>query len=151
YQVTVTQGNTLRVDVTSPFTTAANELFLRFGAVPTGSIYDAAYQGALQANQYAVIPSTTAGDYFVLVHGQSEPAPHTPVTILASEPPFQITDVLPDEGGDSKYVTTTILGAQFDPHAIVKLVRPGIAEFEPVRYQVMDATRIIAIFDLISA
>src|SRR5262249_37738417 len=106
---------------------------------------------ALQANQYALIPSTTAGDYFVLVHGQSEPAPHTSVTILASEPPFQITDVLPDEGGDSKYVTTTILGAQFDPHAIVKLVRPGIVEFEPVGYQVMNATRIIAIFDLTSA
>src|SRR5207248_11741776 len=112
YQVTVAQGQTLRVDVTSPNVTAANTLFLRYGALPTGSTYDAAYQGALQANQFAVIPAATAGTYYVLVHGQSEPAASTPVSILARVLPFGITDVLPDKGGDSRYVTTTILGAQ---------------------------------------
>src|SRR4029077_17190538 len=61
YQVTVTQGQTLRVDVTSAASTAANELFIRFGALPTASTYDASYQGALQANQHATIPSKTAG------------------------------------------------------------------------------------------
>jgi hypothetical protein len=151
YQVTVRQGDTLRVELTSPSTAGANELFLRYGALPTGSTYDAAYQGPLQANQFAVIPSTTAGVYYVLVHGQSEPVPGTPVTLLASVLPFEITDVIPDTGGDSRYVTTIILGAQFDPHAIVKLVRPGIAEHEPVSYQVMDRTRIVATFDFTSA
>src|SRR5262249_30501506 len=34
--------------------------------------------------------------------------------------------------------------------AIVKLVRPGFAEYEPVSYKVLDATRIVA-FDLTSA
>src|SRR5262249_1668587 len=100
---------------------------------------------------FAVIPSTKVGTYYVLVHGQSEPGANTPVTILARVLPFGITDVLPDKGGDSRYVTTTILGAQFDPQAIVKLVRPGFAEYEPVSYQVMDRTRIIAIFDLRNA
>ena len=45
-------------------------------------------------------------------------------------------------------MTTTILGAQFHAEALVKLVRPGFAEFEPVSYQVIDSTTIIAIFDL---
>src|SRR4029077_12911735 len=93
----------------------------------------------------------TAGIYYIKLHGQSEPAAKTPVTIIATVLPFEITDVIPDEGGDSKYVTTTILGAQFDPQAIVKLVRPGIAEYEPASYQVMDKTRIFAIFDLTNA
>src|SRR5207302_9909986 len=62
--------------------------------------------------------------------------------------PFQLTDVSRDQGGDSRYVTATIRGAQFNPSAIVKLVRPGFAEYEPVSYQVVDSTKIIAVFDL---
>ncbi len=65
--------------------------------------------------------------------------------------PFSITSVSPDIGGDSKYVTATIRGAQFKAGAIVKLVRPGIAEFEPVSYQVVDGTKITGIFDLTGA
>ena len=151
FQVTVPQGQTLQVDLTSTDTTAANTLFLRYGALPTGSQYDASYQGAVQASQVAVIPSTTVGTYYVLVHGQSEPAPGSRVTLLAHLLPFGITDVVQDQGGDSRYVTTTIYGAQFDPQAIVKLVRSGFAEYEPVSYQVIDPTRIIAIFDLRNA
>jgi hypothetical protein len=30
-------------------------------------------------------------------------------------------------------------------------VRPGFAEFEPVRYQVIDSTKIVAVFDLVLA
>ncbi len=62
--------------------------------------------------------------------------------------PLTITDVQTDAGGDTGYVTTTITGAGFNPKAIVKLIRPGFAEIEPVTYQVVDATKIIAEFDL---
>src|SRR5205823_155479 len=44
-----------------------------------------------------------------------------------------------------------IKGARFDPRAIVKLVRPGFAEYEPVNYRVEDATTIRATFDLTAA
>src|SRR5262249_44905794 len=60
-------------------------------------------------------------------------------------------DVSTDQGGDSRYVTTTITGAQFDVHALVKLVMPGFAEYEPVQYSVVDSTKIVAIFDLRNA
>ena len=64
---------------------------MRYGALPTGAIYDAAYQGAVQANQVAIIPSTTTGIYYVLVQGQSEPGANTRVTLLAHLLPFGIT------------------------------------------------------------
>src|SRR5262249_19841154 len=79
------------------------------------------------------------------------PGNDTPATLLADVVPFRIIDVTPDNGGDSRYVTTTIVGAQFDPSAIVKLVRPGFAEYKPVSYQVVDSTKIIATFDLSGA
>ena len=146
FQVTVPENQTLQVALTSSDANAANEIFLRYNAVPTSFTYDAIYSGPLQANQAAVIPGTTAGTYYVLVRGTNNP-----VTLLAQLLPFEITNVTPDQGGDSAYVTTVITGAQFDPNAIVKLVRPGFAEFEPVSYQVVNSTEIIAIFDLTDA
>src|SRR5262249_12410996 len=47
--------------------------------------------------------------------------------------------------------TVTIEGAGFDPHAIVRLIRPGIHEEPPVNVRVINATRIIAAFDLTDA
>ena len=146
FQVTVPENQTLQVSLTTQNASAANEIYLRYNAVPTSSAYDAIYTGALQANQTAVIPGTQAGTYYVLVRGTSNP-----VTLLAQLLPFEITNVSPDQGGDGRYVTTIIYGAQFDPNAIVKLVRPDVAEFEPVSYQVVNSTENIAIFDLTDA
>ncbi len=83
----------------------------------------------------------------MLVVGRSSPRAAVPVTLTAETLPFQLTDVTPDQGGDSRWVTMTITGARFKPDALVKLVRPGLEEIEPVRYEVIDATRIIATFD----
>ena len=56
-----------------------------------------------------------------------------------------------DVGGDGKYVTTTITALRFHEDAVVKLVRPGYAEYEPVTYRVVSSTKIIATFDLTGA
>ncbi|MDB5349218.1 MAG: hypothetical protein JWN86_465, partial [Planctomycetota bacterium] len=148
YQIVVSANQTLRITVSTADADAANEVFLRFGRVPTSIDYDAAYQGQLQGNQTATVGSTQAGVYYVLVRGQSEPGSGSRVLIQADSLPFQITDVKLDSGGDARYVTTTISGALFDPHATVKLTRPGFAEIEPVNYRVVDGTRIDAVFDL---
>ena len=147
YEITVSRDQTLQVTITSPAELAANELFLRFDDVPSSREFDAIYQGALAANQTAVIPSTQPGKYFVLVRGQSQPEDDTPVTILARFLPLGITNVRADIGGDSRWVTMTVEGAQFHENAILKIVRPAIAEYEPVRYEVIDRTKIIGIFD----
>ncbi|HND53774.1 MAG TPA: CARDB domain-containing protein, partial [Pirellulaceae bacterium] len=51
YQITVGVGLTLKVDLTTPATNAANEIYIRHGDVPTAFEYDAAYSGMLQPNQ----------------------------------------------------------------------------------------------------
>ena len=76
------------------------------------------------------------GVYYVLIEGNSEPADDTPVTVLAELLPLSITNVQTDQGGDSQYVTTTISGAQFQPNAIVKLVMPGFAEYQPLAHRI---------------
>ncbi|MEM4407020.1 MAG: hypothetical protein QXS68_08245, partial [Candidatus Methanomethylicaceae archaeon] len=148
YRVKVESGKTLEIELTSDAEDAANELYVRFEGLPSSLKHDAAFEGHLLANQKVVIPRTNAGYYYILIRGQSEPKPDTPIKLQARILPFGITQVTPDRGGDDRYVTFTIRGAQFDPNATVKLIRPRFAEYEPVNYQVIDATKIIAIFDL---
>jgi hypothetical protein len=151
YRVTVPENETLKVNLFGSQQDASNELFLRYGDVPTGFQFDAIYQDQLQANQTAIIPTTKAGEYYILIRGQAEPGPNTPVTLLAQVAPFAITKVSSDQGGDSRWVTLDVFGTKFAENAIVKLVRPDIAEFEPVNYQVLDSTHIRATFDFTGA
>jgi subtilase family serine protease len=147
----VPDDKTLSVTLFGTGEQAANEVFLRWGAVPTGTTYDAAYQGALAPSQTAIVPSTEGGTYYVLVRGYYEPADNTPITVLARLLPLAITNMASDVGGDGKYVTTTITGARFHEDAVVKLARPGFAEYEPVTYRVISSTKIMATFDLTGA
>ena len=87
------------------------------GAVPTSFEHDLHSDGILQANQSLLVPTSQPGTYYILVRGQSEPSPRTPVTVLVESLPFQVTDVSLDHGGDTFFVTTTIRGAQFHPES----------------------------------
>ncbi len=151
YRFDVGAGQTIRLSLTTSATNAANEIYVRFGDTPSPRVYDYSHSGPLQANQSLLIPGSAAGTYYVLVRGQSEPTANTPIQLVAEALPFQIADIVQDKGGDSRYVTATILGAQFNPNAIVKLIRPGFAEFSPVSYQVINSTKIVATFDLRNA
>ena len=104
----------------------------------------------LATDQQAIIPSTQAGDYYVLVRARQ--GSDTPVTLRAELMPLAITKITPDQGGvgdaNHRWVTMDIYGASFKAGALVKLSRPGMAELEPERWQVLDATHIRAVFDL---
>ncbi|MBK6595658.1 MAG: hypothetical protein IPG23_24845 [Burkholderiales bacterium] len=74
-----------------------------------------------------------------------------PVTLRADLLPLSINTVTPDQGGtgddEHRWVTVDIYGSRFKAGALVKLSRPGVYEAEPVRWQVLDATHIRAVFD----
>ncbi|MEO1373935.1 MAG: pre-peptidase C-terminal domain-containing protein [Cyanobacteria bacterium J06635_10] len=148
YKIDVEADQTLRITLNGE-EAAFNEIFVRYNEAPAGFNYDAASTGIIGDRQTATVSNTKQGSYYVLV--RSVEGNDSDVTLIAEELPFGITDVVTDRGGDSRYVTTNIYGAQFKEGAVVKLVRPGIAEYIPVNYKVVDNTRIQAIFDLTNA
>ena len=141
-------GETLRVTLDSSTDAGANELYVRYEGLPNSIHFDAAYPGALTADQIATVPTTKAGYYYILARAQGA---SSNIRLTASLLPFAIASVTPDNGGADRYVTVTLNGAKFDPQATVKLIRPTFAEYTPVTYKVVDATRIIATFDLRNA
>jgi subtilase family serine protease len=151
YKVSVAAGQTLAFTLESGASSGANEVYVRYGDLPSGTQYDAAYTNPVAPDQRVLIPSTQAGDYYVLVRSRQSPA-GTAATLRADLLPLQITRVTPDQGGTGddahRWVSLEIFGARFDAGALVKLARPGVAEIEPERWQVMDATHIRAVFDL---
>jgi hypothetical protein len=152
YKVSVAAGETLRVLLDSSANNGANEVYVRYGEVPTLYAYDAAYDNPVAVDQQVLIPSTKAGDYYVLVKSRAGSTAATPVTLRADLLPLTISKVTPDQGGvgddNHRWVTLDIYGASFKAGALVKLSRAGVFEAEPSRWQVLDATHIRAIFDL---
>ena len=133
------------INLTSNADGQANELYVRYQALPDTIHFDASFEGHLLPAQTATIPTTQAGTYYILA-GASEPGADTPFQLSTNLLPFGIADVQQDSGGDSRYVTVTVTGAAFDKQATLKLIRPQLAEFAG-RYQVVNAAKIIATFD----
>ncbi|MFN4170881.1 MAG: CARDB domain-containing protein, partial [Pseudorhodobacter sp.] len=146
FRVETAPGKTLRTGLTGAVPGAQLELFVRRGAVPTATQFDAIYDNPLGANQSATVGSTEAGFYYVLARNLGQ-AP-VEALLLAEVLPFQITNVRQDRVGDGRYVTTVIEGSSFHPDAVLRLTRPGVAALLPARTEVVDGSRIVAVFDL---
>jgi len=147
YRLDVPADLTVNVRLDCDNDGAANELYARYGALPSSSAWDARYTGHLWADQTIRIPDTQPGSYYILARSISGGA-DMPAHITATEVPFSITDITPDRGGADRYVYLTVEGARFSPAAVLKLVRPQLGEYEPTVYTVRNASRIVAAFDL---
>ncbi|MEM1067288.1 MAG: putative Ig domain-containing protein [Planctomycetota bacterium] len=145
YSIEVPAGETL--EVTTDSEGASLELYAAFERVPTASSADGRFEGGLGGQQRALVPRTQGGTYYILIRGS---APN-PVDVRARFLPLQITGLSTDRLGDSAYATVEVRGADFDPLATLKLARPGFDEHIPIDYEIVDATRIVATFDLTGA
>ena len=72
YSVNVPAGEHLVVQLDADNTSDDNELYIRYGSPPTLTEYDVAGKEADRADQYAEIPGTQAGTYYVLVSCTSD-------------------------------------------------------------------------------
>lgn len=125
-------------------------MFVKWDGVPSQADFDAAYETPFGDGRQALISTTEPGVYYILVraYGAPEGAGPADYTLTAELLPFQVTDVSPDQGGSDRFVTMAIDGAAFQEGAIAKLSRPGIAEYLPVSVKRVDATHLLAVFDL---
>ncbi|MDX1785889.1 MAG: CARDB domain-containing protein, partial [Roseovarius sp.] len=150
FRIEVPAGETLRVSLSGGDPNVPNEVFVKAGSPPSQSDFDASHDTVFGTRQEAIISSTEPGIYYILVRsfGGDDATPETDHVLRAEVLPFQILSVSPDQGGSARFVTMTIDGAGILPGAVVKLSRPGVAEFLPVSLKRIDATRVIATFDL---
>ncbi|RPJ37589.1 MAG: hypothetical protein EHM35_06250, partial [Planctomycetaceae bacterium] len=63
-----------------------NELYIRYGALPTATQYDAAGKESYRADQYAEIPNTQEGTYYIMVQCAWDASPLSSYTLQARLP-----------------------------------------------------------------
>ena len=109
----------------------SNELYVRYGDIPTGYAFDASYSNPVATDQEAPISQYPGRR---LLHPCPRPpgCRELPATLRADLLPLSITKITPDQGGtgdaDHRWVTFDILGSHFKAGALVKLSRPGVYE-----------------------
>ncbi|WYM00653.1 MAG: Calx-beta domain-containing protein [Gloeotrichia echinulata CP02] len=149
YKVDVAAGETLRVKFDSASTTAANELYIRYGDVPSRAQFDFGFTQALSPDQEVVIPTTKAGTYYVLAYGQTVPEFQPSFTVEAKLLDFEIRSLSTNTGGNAGKVTVEISGAKFDTGTTFTLTDESLGvEITASRLDLIDSTKVFATFDL---
>lgn len=146
YKVKVPAGETLRITLNSASALSANELYVRFGAVPDLAQYEFIFNNILEPNQQIDVPTTQAGWYFILVRGANVPDGPAPSAVKAELVPLAVSRVTPDHAGDNGQVTLTLRGARFQPGGGVKLTSAG-KTYNASAVTFVDATTVKARFN----
>lgn len=139
------QGQTMLVSLTANTLITPNELYIRYGDVPTRSVFDYGYENANSGNQDIVIPSLQKGTYYILVFNGSN---SLPVNLLAQKIDFAIRSIATNEGGNTGLVTVKIRGAKFEPGMEVKLSNSNFGDIYATKVQYVNSTTIFATFNL---
>jgi len=149
YRVDVAEGQTLAINFDSKSAAAANELYIRYGDVPSRNQFDFGFTEAFSPDQKLVVPTTKAGTYYVLAYGQNVTEAAPSFSVDAKLLDFEISSVSTHTGGNAGKVTVQISGAKFDNRTILTLKDKKTGkEIATSRVDLLDSMKLYATFDL---
>jgi hypothetical protein len=154
YRVHVTAGQWLVLELNCAAPMAANELFVRYGAIPTRSEFDFTHSNPLQPNHRIVVPDTREGDYYILAYGDFIPAPGSAAfTLTARLSQFLVFDTTFGRGGNAGNLTIPINGVDLDRTCTARLTNgsagiPAGVNRPAVAHYYESSTRLYATLDL---
>jgi Ca2+-binding RTX toxin-like protein/subtilase family serine protease len=147
YRVDVKEGETLQLNFNSSSDDAFNELYVRYGDMPSRSEFDYGFE-QITADQSVTVPLTKAGTYYVMARGNNVPAGSESFSIEAKTLDFGITAISQSEGDKGGKITLEISGAKFTPDMEILLAN-GIghsAVSSSIWFE--NSSKIFATFDL---
>ncbi|MCF8370707.1 MAG: T9SS type A sorting domain-containing protein [Bacteroidales bacterium] len=112
YRIDVAADLDLLVTLTSNLGYGANEIYVAYDRVPAVNDFDFLFEYPQSADQMVLVPSTSAGSYYVLIKTPYNSYGLQTVEILAQALPFSILVINPDTVGAGE-VTNEFFGAGF--------------------------------------
>lgn len=144
-------SETLQVLLTADTTNKnSNELFVKYGALPTDSDADFVFANPFKANQSITIPTLQKGKYYVRVKGSSSKA-EQPASLLAKIIHFEVHSVASNTGGNTGSVTVKITGAKFENNMQVSITDPTLGTITAHSVVVKNSLELFATFNLAGA
>ncbi|MCB0170919.1 MAG: Ig-like domain-containing protein, partial [Anaerolineae bacterium] len=144
YEIVAPAGETMVIRLDSEPDTAATDLFVSYGRVPSRQDFDFGGE-PLQADQEIVVPSTRAGSYFIVV-GNSGGSGNT-FTLATELLDFELLEAGPAQGGKDGRVTLQLGGAALGPNVKAAL-DDGTTRVEAVAIYWFSPSEVYATFDL---
>ncbi|MDB5385913.1 MAG: hypothetical protein JWM11_1559 [Planctomycetaceae bacterium] len=148
YKINVNSGDTLLLSLSESQGSNSNQIFGRFGALPTAYLFDVQTPPNPGANPTLSVPVTETGTYYILVHNQAG----TPgnFTLTATQPGLTILQVSPRTVGNAGRTTLAISGVDLQSDTLFKSVGPS-GTITATATQFIDSTLVYATFDFTGA
>ncbi len=124
-----------------------NELYIRFGDIPTRVNYDYAHDNPFEGNQEVLVPNLQAGTYYLLVYGNTTVGSQQSISLYAQILDFEILSVNANKGGNTGLVTVKMRGSKFEPSMTVSL-QNGTDTITATNVHYVDPTIVYPTFDL---
>jgi subtilase family serine protease len=140
-------GTTVRLSFDAGNGDSAQELFVRFGQVPTLAAFDLANTEPFVADPSLLVPIDRTGTYYFMAHS-TVARPATGYTIGVQDVPFSIQSTDLDAAGNVGYVTLKLTGALFTDETTFALVPHAAAPIPAVRTLVESSTTAYATFSV---
>ncbi|MDO8336185.1 MAG: CARDB domain-containing protein, partial [Candidatus Saccharibacteria bacterium] len=147
YRFEAQEGKDILLTLTGS-TSAANELYVRYGALPDRGHYDYLYNAPLQPNQEITIPKAPAGTYYIMVYCQNFTNGQQNYSLRADNMTFSIRSITPNRVGNGGSATIGIKGAGFDINDVVWLKSDDNNTIESFQANFINSSEMYARFDL---
>jgi hypothetical protein len=127
YKVSPSANKDMVLTLTSNHSLGQNEMYVAYNRVPTPADYDFIYLNQVSTAQEILVPTTGAGDYYVLVKTPYQYPSLQTATLYADTLGFQVRSIAANRVGRGR-VTTQVLGAGF------RRLRTGPAGWPATRF-----------------
>ncbi|HQW27379.1 MAG TPA: CARDB domain-containing protein, partial [Saprospiraceae bacterium] len=92
------EGESMIISLQGDSTTGFNELYCKFGTVPSRGDFEFGPQQATGAFQHIIIPELQVGTYYIAGYGSMSTGEPQPIELLARIVPFEIHSISPKQG-----------------------------------------------------
>jgi hypothetical protein len=140
-------GQTLLLSLYADSLYTPNEIYIRYGDVPTRSLFDVQYDNPGFGNQSILIQSVTPGTYYIMAYNDRATFNQT-VKLLARIIKFSVLSVQSSEGGNNGNVTIKIKGAKFEPNMTATLYNSTLGSIASSNINYINSSTIYATFGL---
>lgn len=147
FRIDVPAGQNLLIRLDDADNQGANEVYVRFGALPTRSTFDFQATTPGSADQQLLIPAAAPGTYYILVYGESVPGAGQ-FTLEATTAQMEVTGVTPSRYGQNAVAVLTVTGAGFDATTAAELVASDGTVYRATSVSADSFTQLTATFDL---
>ncbi|MEI6445074.1 MAG: CARDB domain-containing protein, partial [Nostocales cyanobacterium ELA583] len=149
YRFDATAGQAVRLKLDSSDNQSFNELYVRYGSLPTRGQFDLTTAQPFNADPEIIIPIEKTGTYYILAYGDRVAG--TPsYEILAKDIPFSITNVATNSIGNTGKSTLEIRGAKFAANTTFQLRAADGSLIESEKVYLENSTLAYVTFDLFS-